>query len=313
MTTGPEPNTSTPQASEITAATGPDPILDASKVFGASWRILVFVVLTTYIRRCLFLIPFVHLLRLDMRMKSELTPIGVVATVGAGVLALVIVLAIMLLIDRRPFSDYGWPLKEAFGKKFWLGLPVGFLALTLLIGFLAVFHAFSAGGVAVTARDAVKDGLLYAIAFLLVGIREEVYFRGYLQTVSASVIGFWPAAILLGVVFGAVHLGNSGEEIFGAAMAGTFGLVAAFSLRRTGSLWFAIAMHAAWDWGESFFYSVPDSGLVASGHLLNASLHGPSWLTGGSVGPEGSLLVLPVLLLWAAAIHLMFPARRNRS
>jgi len=55
----------------------------------------------------------------------------------------------------------------------------------------------------------------------------------------------------------------------------------------------------AWDWGESFLYSVPDSGAVLPGHLLNSSLHGPDWLAGGSVGPEGSYLVFVVIgMLW---------------
>lgn len=123
-------------------------------------------------------------------------------------------------------------------------------------------------------------------------------------------MGFWPAAIVLGIAFGAVHLGNQGEAIYGAVMAGLFGLVAAFSLLRTGSIWFAIGMHASWDWGETYLYSVPDSGLLAQGHLLNSSFHGPRWLTGGSVGPEGSAFVFLVLLIWAACIHFLFPERR---
>jgi len=53
--------------------------------------------------------------------------------------------------------------------------------------------------------------------------------------------------------------------------------------------------------------------MMANGHLMNSSFHGPNWLTGGTVGPEGSLLVFPVLLLWAVIIHFMFPARRANS
>jgi hypothetical protein len=34
------------------------------------------------------------------------------------------------------------------------------------------------------------------------------------------------------------------------------------------------------------------------------------WLTGGSVGPEGSVLVFAVLALWAAILHFLFPAKR---
>ena len=69
-----------------------------------------------------------------------------------------------------------------------------------------------------------------------------------------------------------------------------------FTLRRTGNLWFAIGWHAAFDFGETYVYSVPDSGFVMPGHLLAASLHGPRWLTGGTVGPEGSVVDFVVLV-----------------
>jgi membrane protease YdiL (CAAX protease family) len=90
-------------------------------------------------------------------------------------------------------------------------------------------------------------------------------------------------------------------------------LVAALSLRRTGSIWFAIGMHASWDWGETYLYSVPDSGMVAPGHLLNSSFHGPAWITGGTVGPEGSAFAFLTLVLWAVAIHFLFPAKQTAT
>jgi len=126
-------------------------------------------------------------------------------------------------------------------------------------------------------------------------------------------MGFWPAAAVLAICFGAIHLQNQGEAIYGGLMAGTFGLVAAFSLRRTGNIWLAIGMHASWDWGETYLYSVPDSGMVAQGHLLNTSFHGPTWLTGGTVGPEGSIFAFLVLLLWVVAIHFLFPAKQTTA
>ena len=64
-------------------------------------------------------------------------------------------------------------------------------------------------------------------------------------------------------------------------------------------MWWAVGFHMAWDWGESYLYSVPDSGAILPGHLINSSLHGPVWLTGGSVGPEGSYLAFVVIgTLW---------------
>ncbi len=103
--------------------------------------------------------------------------------------------------------------------------------LSLLMALIGIFHGFSLGGFAITGVPAIKYGVLYALGFILVGIFEEFSFRGYMQSTLASGIGFWPAAIVLGILFGAIHLQNSGEAIYGAVMAGGFGLVAAFSLR----------------------------------------------------------------------------------
>jgi len=70
---------------------------------------------------------------------------------------------------------------------------------------------------------------------------------------------------------------------------------------------FAVGFHTAWDWAETFFYGTPDSGLLGAGRLLNTSFHGPNWLTGGSAGPEGSIITIFILLLCALLIHFRFP------
>jgi uncharacterized protein len=302
-----------PQGGEPTAPARPG--AQHSVFFGpnglrAGWRILIFVILVSVFQFAFDFNPPVRRMLRALQASGTITPFTVIVTEGLNVVALVLAVAVMVRIERRSFADCGLPLSEAFRKLFWLGLPVGFLALTAQIGLIASLHGYLPGGLAITGGEIAGYGLLYAIGFLLVGLFEEFTFRGYLQFTLASGTGFWSAAIILAVVFGALHLQNSGEAMLGALMAASFGLVQAFSLQRTGNLWFAIGSHAAWDWGETFFYSVPNSGLVAHGHLLNASFHGPKWLTGGSVGPEGSPLVFPILILWALAIHFMFPAAR---
>ena len=87
----------------------------------------------------------------------------------------------------------------------------------------------------------------------------------------------------------------------------SIGLFFCFTVRRTGTLWFAIGLHASWDWAQSYVYGVADSGMMAQGHLLNPSFQGPAWLTGGSVGPEGSVLVFVVIGLLFAVFHLTHP------
>src|SRR5208282_5109487 len=131
------------------------------------------------------------------------------------VFSLLVAVIIMSWIEKRSFVDYGLPLKQFLGKRFWEGVLYGFAMLSLLLLAIAALHGFTLGPVGVSRDDALKYGVLYAIAFLLAGIFEEFSFRGYMQATLTSGIGFWPAAILLSLLFGAGHLSNTGEAIFG--------------------------------------------------------------------------------------------------
>jgi uncharacterized protein len=278
----------------------------------AGWRLLIFLVICVCLAATFhFTLHFIPAVRSweESLPKHTFVPSALLAEKALQVLILGIAVFVMSRIEHKTFADYSLPFTGDFAKRFCQGLPFGFAMLSVLMALIASLHGFSIGGFAVSATQAVKYGAFYGIAFILLGLFEEFSFRGYMQATLGSGIGFWPAAIVLSLVFGAVHLGNSGEGVSGAVTAGSFGLLAAFSLRRTGNIWFAIGTHAAFDWGETFVYSVPDSGLPAHGHLLNSSFHGPTWLTGGSVGPEGSAFAIVVLLIGALAIHVLFPVR----
>jgi membrane protease YdiL (CAAX protease family) len=212
-------------------------------------------------------------------------------------LAAVIPSLVLARIERRPWGSYGLPRRQLFGKLFWIGAGWGFAGISLLMLTLCGLGVFDVGHLALHGARIARFAAFWAAMFLLVGLSEEFRFRGYVQFALGRGIGFWPAAALLSVVFGMIHLGNEGENWVGLLGAAAIGFFFCLTLRRTGSLWFAVGFHAAWDWGETFFYSVPDSGTVWPGHLLNSSLHGKPWLTGGTVGPEGSVLCFVVIAL----------------
>lgn len=280
----------------------------------AGWRLLIFLAFIVGIAQGFGFI-FHHIPAVSAwhhaLPKNEMIASGLVFDEGFTFLALLIAAFLMSLIEKRSFADYYLPPNQAFGKRFWQGVPYGLVMLSLLMVTIAAFHGFSIQGFAVIGSEAVKYGVLYGIGFILVGLFEEFSFRGYMQFTLGSGIGFWPAAIVLSLIFGAIHLRNFGEAWFGGLMAGSFGLLAAFALSRTGNIWFPVGMHAGWDWGETYLYSVPDSGFLAQGHLLNSSFHGPTWLTGGTVGPEGSAFVFVVLALSAVGIHFLFPVKQT--
>jgi CAAX protease family protein len=122
---------------------------------------------------------------------------------------------------------------------------------------------------------------------------------------------FWQAAWVTSTVFGSIHTGNGGENWIGIFAAAAIGFVFCVSIRVTGSAWWAIGCHAAWDWAETYFYGTADSGLAAQGHYLSASAAGNPLWSGGTDGPEGSLLVLGIILLLLVVLLALYGRRKT--
>jgi uncharacterized protein len=133
-----------------------------------------------------------------------------------------------------------------------------------------------------------------------------------LELNKAANAGFWQASWVTSTLFGYVHTGNNGENWVGIFAAAAIGFVFVVSIHVTGSAWWAIGCHAAWDWAETYFYGAADSGNVATGHYLSVTPAGPTLWSGGTDGPEGSVLVLGAILLLLAALVAMY-GRRNSS
>lgn len=206
---------------------------------------------------------------------------------------------VMSRIERRRIADYGLPLRRAFRTRFWQGTGIGFAAITVLLASMRLAGVFSFGTIGLHGFELWKDAMVWGMIFLFVGFFEEFFFRGYPLFTLTTGMRFWPSAILLSALFGLLHHSNPNESWVGAFGAGATGLLCCLMLRRTGDLWMPIGFHAAWDWGQTYFYGVPDSGYPARGHLLNPTFSGPDWITGGSTGPEGSWLSIALLvILW---------------
>jgi CAAX protease family protein len=254
-----------------------------------------------------------RLLHLSVLLQAgPVTPLKLGAQEGLAALCAIAAALILGRLERRHFADYGMPLAQAFGKNFWIGLLWGTAAISALMLLIHLLSGYSFGTVDLSRADVVRYGLEWAAVFVFVGIYEEFFFRGYLLFTLTSGMGFWPTALLLSLAFGAVHLRNPGEGPVGALSVFVTGMFLCFTLRRTGTLWFAIGLHAAYDFGETYLYSVPDSGIVTPGHLLASSFHGPAWLTGGTVGPEGSVFDFVVMAILFIIFDRIYCANRNR-
>lgn len=259
-------------------------------------------------------------------MEHSPGPLPVFLSESAAFLSIAIVTWIMSKIERRPLSVYGLGGSHKSSRLIH-GAIVGLLAISLLIlilfksSLLVIDHRLLFGS------DVPRYLLLWIPGFLAIGFFEEYLFRGYLQYTLARglsglaqlfpgnpdprTLGFWIAAFVVSFGFGAVHGSNPGESPAGLICAGTASLVFCFSLWRTGSLWWAVGLHAAWDYGQSVLFGVSDSGALFDRRLLATHPTGAPLLSGGATGPEGSIFCLIPLLLMAAVIHLS--QRRNAN
>ena len=275
--------------------------------FRAGWRLLVYLLLVVLFALAgTFLTVMLHLPQIT---RTGITASSMLFQEGIGLIAVFAAAAIMGLLEGRPFGNYGLPQAAAFGARFWQGAVWGIAMIAAILLLIRAFGGFSFGDLALRGPALWKNAFLWGAAFLCVGFFEEFLFRGYAQFTLATGIGFWPAATALSATFGALHLKNGGEDNIGALSVFVIGMFFCLTLRRTGNLWFAVGLHAAFDWGESFLFSVPDSGIVAPGHLLNSSFHGPAWLTGGTVGPEGSVMAFAVVGLATILFVIVYPAK----
>jgi len=302
----PEPNPSPPEVSSPEKPSGIRRVFVGPHGIRAGWRFALYLVMVVAVGAALaFLLQGWHpqgAARLWRGLVSEFCLF----------LAVLIPAFVMASVEKRPCGDYGLPTHGAFGKFFWVGTLWGVVAISVLLGAMRGVHAFYFGHLALHGLRILKFAFFWGLFFLLVGCFEEFLFRGYTQFTLTTGISFWPTAVLLSALFGRIHLENQGEAWVGALSAGLIGFFFCLTLRRTGTLWFAVGFHSSFDWGETFLYSVPNSGNVFPGHLLSSSLQGPKWLSGGSVGPEGSVFVFVLIAALWLAFDRMYPEVRYR-
>jgi uncharacterized protein len=229
-----------------------------------------------------------------------------------------LVLAALCLtrIERRRLSVYGIGrnrLAAFLPGAFW-----GLATLSLLVAILRATHLLVFDTRALYGTPAFLSGIKWLAAFLAVGLFEEYFSRGFFQftltrgvyglaekisSTHARAIAFWIAAFFMSLTFSAGHLHNARENPMGIVMTFLAAVVFSYALWRTGSLWWAIGFHMAWDWAQSFLYGVPDSGQISAGRLFHTHPTGNALLSGGIDGPEGSVYVIPIMLLCVLIIR----------
>lgn len=243
----------------------------------------------------------------------DMTPWSMVFNEGLDFALIVAISWFVSRLGRERLSQYGLPLRPGASGLFVRGVIWGIIPSIVILLPIWLAGACSFHGLALHGADLVRNAAIWAVAFLFVGLAEEFTFRGCALKTLGDAIGFWPAAVALSGLFGLVHfLFKQNEGWVDPLSVALYGLFWCFTLRRTGSLWFAVGFHAASDYTDMVVFAEPNTGAgghPVPGHLLNVSFHGSDWITGGPRGTEASLLVFPILACLFYLFHRRFPAR----
>jgi hypothetical protein len=155
--------------------------------------------------------------------------------------------------------------------------------------------------------------MVYAMILLAAGATgEELFFRGYGFQVLLARCGPYATIVPVGVVFALLHSSNPNATWFGIANTAGFGILFGYALLRSRDLWLPIGLHFGWN------FTLPLFGAKLSGYTILVS-HEMTWpqpagalWSGGSYGPEASILTSAALVplfvyVWKA------PVRRQSS
>ncbi len=224
-------------------------------------------------------------------------------------------------IDRRKFTQFGF----SFTKRWWvdfafgLGLGAGLMGLIFLIGWLT--GSLRVTGFYITGRQGTGfiPGLMKGLAlFTLVGIYEELLFRGYYLVNLAEGINYrglgkrtavWWAYGLSSLTFGLLHLGNLNATWVGAINTALAGVFLGLGMLLTGSLAIPIGTHIAWNFFQGYVFGFAVSGFQADTTLIGTEILGNTWLMGGRFGPESGALSLVAMLI--GSLLMVLWVRRN--
>jgi membrane protease YdiL (CAAX protease family) len=279
----------------------------------ATWRILLFLLIFA-----LELVAIVAALHFTIKHffphfphPTRITPLLAFINEFALLLPVLGATATMGYLEDQPFTSYGLggPRKLT---RLGAGFAAGLVLLTLLIALLAATGYGIASPSLLAPLQKLRYGAEWLLDCLLIGLTEELAFRGYLLQAMAR-RHFLPAALITSVMFGAAHGHNPGETFIGLVDAGAAGLLLCVGIYFTKSLYWSIGLHAAWDFSENYLFGTSDSGSECYGTLINFAPHGNIWLSGGATGPEGSVFAVALIALATAAAYAAFSAQRKMA
>lgn len=195
----------------------------------------------------------------------------------------------------------------SFGSKMrmmgigWAVAAVNFLAIIVCL-FLCGYYRI------VTVEFDVASQLSWLSLFLLVGVVEEVVFRGILFRLITDKWNITVGLTTSSLLFGLAHLGNPGATLWAAlAIALASGCLFGMAYAYHQTIWVPIGMHWAWNYLEGGVFGCAVSGAPLDYQpLITPRISGPDILTGGAFGPEASIICVALGIVLSTVYTVLY-------
>jgi membrane protease YdiL (CAAX protease family) len=202
-------------------------------------------------------------------------------------------LVLVRFVEARPVHELR-PRRAA--RQVLLGALLGTAILVIAAGAMV-----AAGALDLSAATSPAQLLTPLVVLgLAPGIGEEIVARGLLFRVVEDGLGTWGGLLVSAAFFGLAHIANPNATAWTSiAIAIEAGLLLGMAYAWTRSLWFVMALHAAWNFTQGAILGIPVSGMDVHG-LMAATPKGSVLLSGGEFGAEGSILTVVLCTVVAA-------------
>lgn len=270
-------------------------LIGADKKLGPIWRVILFFLLGNFALPFILQGPSMSLAG-ALHVGADLSAETVAFFEGTTLVIALFLTWIFGLYEGRRVDSYGLAIRQAFGARFWEGFAIGVVnAGAVALGMTALggmtVHGFAIGGSAL-----VLAALAWLGCNLLIGLGEEMWYRGYMFQTLWKALGFWPSAIAIALLFAYDHyFFKQGENVWDVVTLVSLSIWICYSVLCTGTLWLAVGYHVAFDFMQLFVIGTKNGNMVPVNHLLDVTFRGPAWLTGGVLGTEASFLMYPLI------------------
>ncbi|MBV8331569.1 MAG: CPBP family intramembrane metalloprotease [Candidatus Eremiobacteraeota bacterium] len=261
------------------------------------WRALLFFALGNFVLPLALAQPFATL-AVALHVGNELSAASV-----AFYEAMLLIISFALTwafgwYEGRRVDAYGLPVSQAFRGRFWEGFLIGVLNAGAVALAMIAAGGMTVHGLALHGSALPIAALAWFGTNLVIGLGEEMWYRGYLFQTLWKAIGFWPSAAAIALLFASDHyFFKQGENVWDVITLVSLSVWVCYSVLKTGTLWLAVGYHVAFDFMQLFVIGTKNGSLTPVDHLLDVTFSGPAWVSGGVLGTEASFFMYPAIAL----------------